>query len=62
MSQIKVTFMVDSDSMSDEEYENQEEKTLIITEEMIKEMIMDEYPKLNPLKDTVENIELKIIK
>lgn len=62
MSQIKVTFMVDSDNMSDEEYENQEEKTLIITKDMIKEMIMDEYPKLNPLNDTIENIELKIIK
>ena len=59
---IKVTFMIDKDSMSDEEYENQEEQTFIITEDEIKEMIKDNHSiKVISPEDTIDNIELKIV-
>jgi len=38
---IKVEYIVDEDDMTDEEYENQEEKTFIITEDMIIEFMED---------------------
>lgn len=59
--EIKITFMIDNDNMTDEQYENQQEQTFIITEDEIKEMIMDNHLGLNHKEDTIDIFDLKII-
>ena len=39
--EIKVTYLIENDSMSDKEYEEQEEKEFIITEQMIYDLVME---------------------
>ena len=36
---IKIEYRLESDLMTDEEYENQEEKTFIVTEEMLYNLV-----------------------
>jgi hypothetical protein len=36
---LKVEYRIENENMSDEEWENQEEKTFIVTEEMIYELM-----------------------
>ena len=38
---IKVEYRIENDNMSDEEWENQEEKTFIVTEQMIYELMLN---------------------
>jgi hypothetical protein len=40
---IKITYIVDSDDMSDEEFDNQEEQYFILYEPIIKELIMKQH-------------------
>jgi hypothetical protein len=62
MENIKVTYIVDNDTMSDEEYENQEEKEFIITKQMIEDFVMEQDARISPMNETIEIESIKIIK
>lgn len=38
---IKIVYRFDSDDMSDDEYENQEEKTFIVTKQMLHDLMYE---------------------
>ena len=40
MTKIRITYIVDSDDMSDDEFDNQEEQYFTVNESMIKDLIM----------------------
>lgn len=43
MTKIRITYIVDSDDMSDDEFDNQEEQYFTVNESMIKDLIMKEF-------------------
>ena len=57
--EIKVTYLIENDSMSDKEYEEQEEKEFIITEQMVYDLVMENDTRI---KHMVENIDIMDIK
>lgn len=61
MKTIRIGYTIDRDGMTDEEYENQEEKEFNITEEMIRGWIIAERNSpVNVLQgDWIDNIHIK---
>ena len=43
MTKIRITYIVDSDDMSDDEFDNQEDQYFTVNESMIKDLIMKEF-------------------
>jgi hypothetical protein len=43
MEKIRITYIVDSDDMSDDEFDNQEDQYFTVNESMIKDLIMKEF-------------------
>lgn len=43
MAKIRITYIVDSDDMSDDEFDNQEDQYFTVNESMIKDLIMKEF-------------------
>jgi len=59
MGNIKVTYIVDNDTMTDDEYENQQNKEFIITEQMIYDFITQNDTKIQ-LYDTIEILDINL--
>ena len=59
--EIKVTYLIENDSMSDKEYEEQEEKEFIITEQMIYDLVMENDARIKHMVDDIDNMDIKTI-
>lgn len=51
MDVLRIYYSVDNDDMTDEEFENQEEKFITVTSEMIEELVKQNAPGLKPGDD-----------
>jgi hypothetical protein len=59
--EIKVTYLIENDSMSDKEYEEQEEKEFIITEQMIYDLVMENDARIKHMVDDIDIMDIKTI-
>jgi hypothetical protein len=59
--EIKVTYLIENDSMSDKEYEEQEEKEFIITEQMIYDLVMENDVRIKHMVDDIDIMDIKTI-
>jgi hypothetical protein len=60
MAEIKVKYIIDNDKMTDGDYEAQEEKEFIITEQMIYDLVYQNDTKIAHLEDTIEIMEISL--
>jgi hypothetical protein len=58
---IKVTYIIDNDTMSDKEYEEQEEKEFIITEQMIYDLVMENDARIKHMVDDIDIMYIETI-
>ena len=59
--EIKVTYLIENDSMSDKAYEEQEEKEFIITEQMIYDLVMENDVRIKHMVDDIDIMDIKTI-
>ncbi len=59
---IKVLYFVDSNKMTDEEFENQQEKVFVITMDMIKDYVMEKDTSFNKRNEFIHEIRFEISK
>jgi hypothetical protein len=59
---IKITYNIDNDDWSDQEFEDQEERVLIITSQDIVEFIYEKDRNLHPNKETVSYEHISVEK
>lgn len=60
MAEIKVKYIINNDVQSDKEYEEQEEKEFIITEQMIHDIVMANSNEIVHLQDEIEIMEIEL--
>lgn len=58
---LKITYLIDNDGMTDTEFENQPERELVVTSEMLKDLIR-EHDKTMTNNDFVESDYITITK
>ena len=60
-NKIKVTYYIDNDIMTDDEFQNQEEKEFIITEQMIYDLVMQNDSKIIHMQDTIDITDIRLL-
>lgn len=60
-NKIKVTYYIDNDIMTDDEFQNQEEKEFIITEQMIYDLVMQNDIKIIHMQDTIDITDIRLL-